>query len=403
MPLTANTQGQITGRFTIPAKTPVGSKRVEFIGTTSKASATFVGRGVVSIIELQTITVNAPPGTLVWKGDPLAQTFTLPSAQLVCGVELWFSAKGASRVAVQLRRCQAGMPTRDVITDAVLPPASISLTGATRFSWAPVRLEADTEYAFVVLCDDAVTACKLAELGKFDSVNQKWVTSQAYQVGVLLSSSNGGTWTAHQTMDLTFRLLTPNFSATTRTVTLPSVSVTAADQLMVLAAVERPMEGTDAVFELTVPGGKKYTVRENQPLLLPAPVTGSITWKAILSGSAHASPRMNRDVQLIAGRSLPSCDYITRAMPATGGSKVRVQFNALVPSGSSVAVALQIVGESTWTALTPAGSATPIGDNWEERAYELTPLSAESIRIRLVLNGTAQAAPRVRDLHVIVT
>lgn len=402
MSLIANAQGQITGRFTIPAKIPVGSKLVEFIGTASTARATFVGRGVVSIEEMQTITVNAPVGTLVWQGDPLAQTFTLPRAQLVSGVDVWFSAKGTSRVAVQLRRCQAGMPTREVITDAMLPPASISLTGPTRFSWAPVRLEADTEYAFVVLCDDAVTACKLAELGKFDSVNQKWVTSQAYQVGVLLSSSNGGTWTAHQTMDLTFRLLTPSFAATSRIVTLPPVTVTAADQLLVLAAVERPMEGVDVVFELTAPGGKTYTVRENQPLLLPAPVTGSITWKAILRGTAHASPRMNRDVQLIAGRSLPSCDYITRAMPATGGSKVRVQFNALIPSGASVAVALQIVGESTWTTL-DSSSVTPIGDNWIECNYELTPISAESIRVRLLLNGTAQSAPRVRNLHVIVT
>ena len=402
MSLTANAQGQITGRFTIPAKIPVGSKLVEFIGTASTARATFVGRGVVSIEELQTITVNAPVGTLVWQGDPLAQTFTLPRAQLVSGVELWFSAKGSSRVAVQLRRCQAGMPTREVITDAVLPPASISLTGPTRFSWAPVRLEADTEYAFVVLCDDAVTACKLAELGKFDSVNQKWVTSQAYQVGVLLSSSNGGTWTAHQTMDLTFRLLTPSFAATTRTVTLPAVTVTAADQLLVLAAVERPMEGVDVVFELTVPGGKKYTVRENQPLLLPAPITGSITWKAILSGTANASPRLSRDVQLVWGKSLQSCDYITRAMPATGGSKVRVQLTALTPGASDAAVSMQVVGSSTWTVL-PLASATPVGDNWEERAYELTPISAEAIQVKLVLTGTAQSAPRVRNLHVIVT
>ncbi len=402
MSLTANAQGQITGRFTIPAKTPVGSKLVEFIGTTSKASATFVGRGVVSITELQQVTVNAPVGTAVWNGDPLAQTFTLSTAQLVSGVDLWFSAKGTSRVAVQLRRCQAGVPTREIITDAMLSPASISLTGATRFSWAPVRLEADTEYAFVVICDDAVTACKLAELGKFDTVNQKWVTSQAYSVGVLLSSSNGGTWTAHQTMDLTFKLLTPTFSATTRTVTLPNVVVTAADQVLVLAAVERPMEEVDAVFEITA-GSKTYTVRENQPLLLPAPFTGTLTWKAILSGTAHASPRLHRDVQMIWGRSLPSCDYVTRAIPATGGDRVRVQFTALTPGSSTLAVHVQADGSATWTAVPLDGSATPVGDGWADYSYVLTPFSADTARIKLTLNGTAQAAPRVRNLKVIVT
>lgn len=402
MSLTANAQGQITGRFTIPAKTPVGSKLVEFIGTTSKASATFVGRGVVSITELQQVTVIAPVGTAVWNGDPLAQTFTLPAAQLVSGVDLWFSAKGTSRVAVQLRRCQAGVPTREVITDAMLPPSAISLTGHTRFSWAPVRLEANTEYAVVVMCDDAITACKLAELGKFDTVNQKWVTGQAYSVGALLSSSNGGTWTAHQTMDLTFRLLTPTFSATTCSITMPSVTVAAADQILVLAAVERPMEEVDAAFEITA-GGKTYTVRENQPLLLPASFTGTVTWKAILSGTAHASPRLHRDVQMVWGRSLSSCDYVTRAIPATGGDRVRVQFTALTPGSSTLAVHVQADGSATWTAVPLEGSATPVGDGWADYSYALTPFSADLARIKLTLNGTAQAAPRVRNLKVIVT
>lgn len=402
MPLTANAQGQITGRFTIPANIPVGTKAVEFIGAVSRASATFVGRGVVSVAELQTITVRAPVGTLVWHGDPLAQTFTLAAAQLISGVDLWFSAKGTSRVAVQLRTCQAGVPTREILTDAVLPPASISLTGATRFAWTPVRLEADTEYAFVVLCDDDVTACKLAELGKFDSVNQRWVTSQPYSVGVLLSSSNAGTWTPHQTQDLTFRLLTPRFSATSHTVVLPPVSVTNADHLLVLAAVERPLESVDAVFELTLPGGAKYTVRENQPLRLPAPVTGSITWTAILSGTANASPRLSRDLQLIWGRSLPECDYITRALPASGGSRVRVHLTALTPGASAIALAMQIDGETDWTPI-PFEDALPVGDGWEDRRYTLTPISAELIRVRITLTGTAQQAPRVRNLQVIVT
>lgn len=58
-------------------------------------------------------------------------------------------------------------------------------------------LQAKREYAVVVLCDDATTALYVAELGKQDPT-RGYVTSQPYQVGVLLSSSNASTWTAHQ-------------------------------------------------------------------------------------------------------------------------------------------------------------------------------------------------------------
>ena len=403
MTLTANAQGQITGRFTIPANIPVGTKTVEFIGTGSKASATFVGRGTVVFRELRNITVNAPVGTAVFNYiDPLAQTFTLTAATLISGVDIWFSARGTSRVAVQLRTCQGGVPTREVITDAVLPPAAINTSGSTRFSWSAVRLEANTEYAFVVMCDDAVTACRIAELGKFDAVNQRWVTSQPYLVGVLLSSSNAGTWTPHQTQDLTFRLLTPNFTAMRREIALAPVTVTNADHLLVLAAIERPLESVDAVFELTMPNGTKYTVRENQPLRLPESTSGTITWKAILTGTATASPSLYRDIQLIHGRSLPSCDYITRAIPATGGSKVRVHLTAFTPGSSNIALHMQVDGSTTWTPI-PFEDAVPIGEGWEDRRYKLDAISAELIRVRITLNGTAQQAPRVRNLQVVVT
>lgn len=58
----------------------------------------------------------------------------------------------------------------------------------------------------------ADTAIKVAELGKYDAVNSRWVTSQSYQVGILLSSSNASTWTLHQNLDLTFRLLAAKFT-----------------------------------------------------------------------------------------------------------------------------------------------------------------------------------------------
>lgn len=69
----------------------------------------------------------------------------------------------------------------------------------------------------------------MAELGKYDAVHERWVTSQPYQVGVLLSSSNASTWTPHQDRDLTFRLLGARFTATIVTKTGDYSDVTVID------------------------------------------------------------------------------------------------------------------------------------------------------------------------------
>lgn len=400
MSLTADSNGQITGRFTIPEHIPAGTKLVEFIGAASAAHATFVGRGTLSIRELRQVTTLLHRETWTWNGDPLAQTFTLDESRLVNGADLWFAAKGSSKIVVQLRATQNGVPTAETLASAALPPASLNLSGPTRFLWTPVCCQANTEYALVILCDDAVSAVHVAELGKFDALHQQWVTAQPYLVGTLLSSSNARTWTAHQTQDLTFRLLGPTFSATTLDIDLPEQAVTAADYLLVLAAIERPLPGAHAFFELTV-GDAVYLVTENQPILLSAPYTGTIQWKLKLAGTSTISPRVHGDLQLVWASGLSTGTYITRAIPAGTNSKVRVNLNGFLPGASTLTVEAE-TATNTWTSV-PLDEALDLGDGWTDRRYRLNDLDALETRIRLTLAGTAQERPRARGLQVIIT
>lgn len=95
---------------------------------------------------------------------------------------------------MQIRETAVGMPSQTVIAESYIEPKDIKIDGtATRIEWSPVFCHAGEEYAIVLLTDDADTAVKIAELGKYDAVNSRWVTSQPYQVGVLLSSSNAST------------------------------------------------------------------------------------------------------------------------------------------------------------------------------------------------------------------
>lgn len=400
MTFTANSQGIAVGHFTVPVNVRAGAKRVQIFGNNgSYGEGVFVGQGIRRDRTLRQVT------SLFYEGngfDPLAQTFSLPASITITGVDLWFTAKGSSRIIVQIRDTTTGFPNQTVITQSELTPSQIATTGPTRATWSPIQLEANREYAIVIACDDAIAEVAIAELGKYDSSISKWVTSQPYQIGVLLSSSNASTWTAHQDKDLTFRLLTQSFSAISRTIALPDVAVTNCSEIVVLAIVERPTSDCDIRFSLTLPDGTVVTVVEDQPVALPVAQTGVITWNAILTGTASASPRLAPDIQLAWGNRTSAATYISRAVPAGANCKVSVYYEALTPGASTVNAEAQ--NGAAWSAV-PVVTGTPIGDGWIAVKRQLTAFSPEGnqTRVKLTLNGSSQALPIVRNLQVITT
>jgi len=239
MTLIANTNGEIRGKFAIPAKVPSGAKAVVFRGRGgSEATASFVGQGTLTVSNV----IQARTITRYWT-DPLAQTFALTAQAQVCGVDLWFTARGQSAVRVQIRDTDNGYPGKSVLTETRLAPEALVITGGghTRALFpAPVSLAADTEYAIVVMCDDAETALAIAELGQFDATRQYYVAGQPYQVGVLFSSSNASAWTPHQEKDLAFRILEADFTATAGELPLGGADVTEATDMLVMALEDLP-------------------------------------------------------------------------------------------------------------------------------------------------------------------
>jgi hypothetical protein len=399
MTIQANSVGHVAGHFTIPANVRAGTKLVQFLGANgSYGEITFTGQGT---LVNQTQRQVANQRFLQW-WDPLAQTFSLPIATTITGVDLWFTAKGTSRVMVQIRDTTTGFPNQTILTQVFLLPAQIATTGTTRVTWSPIRLEANHEYALIVGCDDADAALAIAELGKYDSINSKWVTSQPYQIGVMLSSSNASTWTAHQDKDLAFKLLTQTFSATSRTIALPAVAVTNCSEVIVLGQIDRPTSNCDVRFQLTLPDSTVVTVIENQPVTFATAQTGNITWNAILTGTSTASPSLAPDVQLAWGNRATAATYITRAIPAGVACKVSVYYEVLTPGTSSVDAHAQ--NNATWTAV-PVVTGTPIGYNWIAVKRQLTPFSpaGNETRVKLTLNGSGQSRPIVRNLQVIIT
>ncbi|MBF0304186.1 MAG: DUF4815 domain-containing protein [Alphaproteobacteria bacterium] len=396
--MVANGAGVVEYDFQIPPDVPSGAKRVEAAcRATGLGVATFVGEGrIATEVRRRVATIEE------FHVDPVAQTFMLPDGRHIGGVDLWFRAKGASQVVVQIRDVLLGLPAVTVLAETRLVPADIRTDGQpTRVAWRPVWLEAGREFAIVVLCDDADAEVSIAELGKFDETRQRWVTVQPYQIGVLLSSSNNSTWTPHQAADLTFRLLGCRFTATSRAVSLGVLGAADVSDLVALFNSERPDAATRIALRLTAPDGAIYSLADGQPMNLPLRLTGDLTVQAVLEGTDLRSPVLHPGIQAIFGVLSDSATYVSRAFPCGTAAKVRVVYEAFKPGTATVTPAVQ-AGDGAWVEV-PLTAGQAVGDGWEEFSHILPAHTAAQTRLRLTLAGSAAARPRVRRLRCIVT
>ncbi|MDR3362614.1 MAG: DUF4815 domain-containing protein [Desulfovibrio sp.] len=392
----ADANGELTGSFVIPPKIPSGAKTVVFRGSDggSFGSAVFIGQGQLTVQTVRQVTTVTN-----YHIDPLAQTFALEKTIQVCGVDIWFTAK-SGEVRIQIRDVRDGVPTRTILAEAVLDPAQIVVTGGghTRALFeVPVQLQSGNEYAIVVLCNDPETAVCVAEMNKFDQLAQKWVSSQPYTIGVLLSSSNASTWTAHQERDMTFRLLEAQFASGVTQVNMGNAEVDGATDLVVVSVDERPTAATHVEYVLTLPDGSAYTVDQSQPMRLPSPVSGAISVTAHLKGTTDAAPILWPGAELLVGAVSQIGTYYSRSIPALDAIKAVLIYDAVIPSGASVAPEIQIDGAS-WQALTDPGTVQE-GDGIVEYSYSAELSGATLIKLRITLTGTTQARPSVRNIR----
>jgi len=382
------------GKFTVPANQPVGTATVEIIGDQgSRGTATYTANHTITVETRRVV-------TKVYRYyDPLAETFTLTEGRYIGGVDLWFTAKGSSRVTVQIRDTLGGFPNRTVFAQSIAYPSAINTNGnATRFEFNPVWLDANTEYAIVVLTDDATTAVAISELGQYDSVHRNYVTKQPYQTGVLLSSSNASTWTAHQSMDLTFRLLACRFTETNAVISLGEFEANADTDLLLRGQIERVATDTNAEFIVTDSEGNENVISEDSKVSLKETISGECNLKVRLKGSETRSPIVYKGFQLLLGKVASTADYVTRAIPAGTNTTVRIIYDSHTPGNSQVKVYYQ-QPDTTWT-LIPLTSATLIGNGVEEHVHVLNNYNQATVKIKFVLEGSVLYRPYVKNLKV---
>lgn len=228
----ANENGSFEATFIIPEKVPCGTAQVTFTGV-DETGEEYMGQSIFSasgtlltttITNTTTITDHYNVLTEIdnlYANDPLAQSFMLSQEydRVLIKLGLYFATKSSTRpVIIQIRNMINGYPGETVYAEVALDsdmvnvPTDPNTTNQSDLAVTevtlnqPVYCKKNTYYCFVILSDSNAYSMYYANMGDNILGTDEQLVINPYATGVLFSSSNASTWTAHQGADLKFEL-----------------------------------------------------------------------------------------------------------------------------------------------------------------------------------------------------
>ena len=397
----------------IPANVTTGIKEFRVVGGSGNTgTARFEGRGIITDIVRQQVTEITR-----WEqdnrgqtnksqhsdnhNDPLAQTFTLNQNRHISGIEVKFCTIGDATkpVICQIVAVDNGTPTSQIIAQAEVDMSTVIVDTWHKIDFAfPVFIPVGVEHAFVFRTDDAAHSVRIGERGGFDPVLQEWVGAQPYTVGVLLSSSNARTWTAHQDEDLTMRIYGAVFAPTTKAIDLGSIDVVGMSDLIVVANVTLPTDAAQLRFRVTPAGEAAHLLENGQNWERDSTFTGQVKLEAVLSGSTTISPILSRDLLAVPGSMRATGTYVSRLFAMGTDVRQDIRLKTAIPGGAGLTVEVD-AGDDDWIAA-PQEEAEQLSDGSLDRRFTIDPWTAATGgRVRITLTGTPAARPAVSDLR----
>jgi hypothetical protein len=232
---------------------------------------TNLGRKVVSQQRVETASVPIPPPP-VRSTDPLSQSFyvdpdTYPKGFYLTSIDLFFKSKSQDNnrnVTMEIRELENGYPSPQFVSDgdiALVNNRNINVSDnaseATKFTFKnPIYLNSGNEYCFAVKPEnnDPDFAIWVAELGAIDITNPDKQTriEQAYNSGLLFTSSTDRTWTAKQNTDMKFTIRVAEFNTSAKLAYWTNISVPTAFTYDALtpAISDQILPGTDITYDI---------------------------------------------------------------------------------------------------------------------------------------------------------
>lgn len=393
--LKADSKGVAKGKFRIPEGILCGTVEVKAYSSNNPELAGYTTFTSIGSHRTITTTVWTEEITITTT-DPIAQSFQFDRDQFITAVGLFFWEKEASEpITVQIRNMVNGYPGTTVYATKVVDGASIktSDTAAQETKVVfdnPVYCRANEQYCITVLSDSTVDSIWLAETTKTDVTSKTQISKNPYLNGVMFSSSNALTWTAHQSQDLKLKLYGARFQTNGQFV-LGGISPTSINDF------------TSIMFELesSLPAGCLVTWQyaiNDQNNWLPIEsysdrelnaLAESIKLRCNLSTEYNnVSPTLAMDTMLFYGfKNKNQSTYVSRNVPVnTGFNHVKVILDAYLPDGCNIYVYYATDTEGTnWLSLT-ASNITPKSTLYKTYTFEANLAEiAYNYRVKVIL------------------
>lgn len=387
----ATSTGVVEAQFTVPEGVPCGTKEVELFSENFTGNTSYTANGRKTItqetIYIERREVNAT--------DPLAQTFQLDDTCNILSVDVYFAEKdGTIPAKIQLRNTVNGYPGNIVYGETVLTSAEIvtskDATIPTKATFPNIiKCEKDTQYCIVVMTDSPKMSLHVAKLGERDTTIGKYITSNPYTAGVLFSSSNALTWTAHQDMDMKFNLYRAEYEDN-GFIQFNSISPANADRIMLALEAIRPI-GTEVKYEMSLNNGEWLPYIPWVDRFLNTECYKCDT-RITMKSTGFQSPLIsNQTIEIASWTNKKTAIYVSKTVTLPQGYKdIKVYLDTRKMAGTTYkAYYTTDPTASTWTELTNP-KVVPLNEYFEQKDYTAT-LASEKTTYRVKLEMTTDA------------
>lgn len=360
----ANSRGEATGKFHIPAGIRTGTREVTLQSDDNIATTTYTAQGTFKTTE-EVITKTRVTINLY---DPLAQSFVFPQERVVTSFDVYFASKSETdNIIFQVRgMSEGGFPNTTIHAERIMTPDEISTSedasAVTKVALDdPLMCNAGQSYCLVIITDSNEYTMWLSTLGqpRIDSPSET-VNSQPYVNGVLFSSSNARTWTVHQKSDLKFSVYTARFEEE-GIIEFEPMEDLDADMILLMATYLTP-SNTGCKWDIKVIPQQDVDVLSLndvpwQPLsnyveqVTSPTIIGLAKLRATFKSNRYISPMMTlEDLLFVNFISETSGDYVTLNINSEESpfNTITMGYDAFIPLGTSVTPYYSLDGGQTW-------------------------------------------------------
>lgn len=299
----------------------------------------------------------------MWR-DPIAQSFMVQTSrggEFVEAFDVFFSTKSRDiPITLELREMENGLPTHTVIARKTLNPTQVNIStdssAATKFTLDyPVYLEANTEFAIVLLANTQDYNAYIAEMGKKNLLSNEYIAKQPY-TGVFFTSSNGSTWTPNQMADLKFRVYRSKFAQKDNVVTFnPTVgpkvrplgssvlSCVKGSSTITIEAIGHGLVAGNNVTLSGLTGGCGFTADQLNKQFSVTDASFS-TFKINVGSNADSNGNIGGDTSSFLGNYMVDMFYASVTNTVVDGTTMKLEYRYRDASSN---------GFSEWIAFTP--------------------------------------------------